>query len=279
MAYDVALDIKADMKQRNPGLADRSLSAEVRGKTVCELKFKVELKGSGTAGTAPRWGALMKACDRFESANAGSNVIYKPASTSETCTIWVNMDGILHKMVGCAGDVEYDLTSGEIPWLNFTFSGVYALPTDSVVETVTYDTTIPQIVKATTTTLGAYAAIIEKISLKHGNKVVERTSMNATEGVLSFMIGDREPSGVMTCEAVLMATTSANFFSYFHSGTTKALSLVLGATGGNIATITAPVCLLRAPKWNDRDGMRTFDVEFQCARSTAGNDELVITLT
>lgn len=278
LAFDIDLSPKPDMKERGMGNADRSHFTEIRGKTVVELKFWIELKGSGTAGSVPKWGPLLEACDRLETAYASTRVDYTMALTNETCTIYVNIDGILHVIVGCAGDCEIDLTSGDMPKLNFTMSGVYALATDSAASATTVDTTIAPIVKATTTTLGSYSAIIEKMILKFGNSVVERTSMNATEGVLAFMVGNRAPSGVMTCEAVLRATTNADFWSYFHSGTTKALSMVLGATAGNIITITAPVCLLRAPKYGDRDGLRLMDIEFQMARSS-GNDEMEIVLT
>ena len=278
IACDVELSIKADMKERSCGNSDRSAFANIRGKTSVELKFWVPLIGSGTKGTAPKYGPILRACDRLETLLAGTSVTYTPAATSETCTIYVNIDGILHKIVGCAGDCELDLTSGEIPKLQFTVSGVYALPTDVAVTAPTFDTTIPVIVKGTTTTFGSYAAIIEKLLLKFGNAVVERTSMNAAEGILAFMIGNRNPTGTMTCEAVLRATTNADFWSYFDAGTTKELSLVLGSVAGNIATITAPACKLSAPKYGDRDGLRTFDVEFQMARSS-GNDEITITLT
>lgn len=278
LAFDVDLSVKAEMKERPSGNADRSFYPNIRGKTLVELKFWIELKGSGTAGTAPKWAPLLKACDRLETTNASTNCIYTPALVSQTCSIYVNIDGILHKLVGCAGDCEIDLTSGEIARLNFTFSGVYALPTDSVAAAVTPDTTTGLIVKGTTTTFGSYAAIIEKILLKFGNSVVQRPSINVTEGILSFIVGDRNPSGIMTCEAVLRATTNADFWSYFDTGATKALSLVLGATAGNIVTIVAPVCKLSAPKYGDREGLRTFDIEFQMARS-AGNDEMTITLT
>ena len=278
MAFNVSLDVKPDMKERYAGNDTRSAYASIRGKTVVEVKFDVELRGSGTAGTAPRWGALMKACDRLEAVSAGTNVIYTPALTTETCTIWVNIDGILQKVAGCAGDCEIDLISGEVPYLRFTMSGIYVLPTDSTIVVPTFDTTIPEIVKGTTTTFGAYAAIIEKINLKFGNKVVERTSMNEAEGVLAFMVGDRNPTGIMTCEAVLRAESNGDFWSYFNSSTTKALSLVLGATAGNIVTITADSCVLFAPKYGDREGMRTMDIEFQMARGD-GNDEMKIELT
>ena len=277
MAFDVSLEIKPDMKERNPGHSDRSAFANIRGKTAVEIKFWIELKGSSTAGTPPRWSPLLEACDRLEVDGAASDD-YIMASTSKTCTIWVNIDGILHKMAGCAGDCEIDLTSGEIAKLNFTMSGVYALPTDSVIEAPTFDSTLGLIVKGTTTTFGSYAAIIEKIMLKFGNSVVERTSINATEGILAFMVGNRNPSGIMTCESVLRATANADFWSYFDAGTTKALTFTLGATAGNIIRIQAPVCKLSAPKYGDRDGLRTFDIEFQMARS-AGNDEMDIYLT
>lgn len=278
MAFDISLDVKPDMKERYPSNDSRSQYANIRGKTAVDLKFYIELKGSGTAGTAAKWGPLLMACDRLETANAGTNVIYSMALTTETCTIWVNIDGIMHKLAGCAGDCEIDLTSGDVPRLNFTFSGIYVLPTDIVIAAPTYDTTVPVIVKGTTTTFGLYAAIIEKLLLKFGNSVVERPSMNAAEGILSYIIGNRAPSGVMTCEAILRATSNADFWSYFDSGTTKALSLVLGSVAGNIVTISCPACKLDAPKYGDRDGLRTFDISFQMARSS-GNDEISITLT
>lgn len=278
LAFDVSIDVKPDMKERSPGNADRSSFSDIRGKTAVELKFSVELKGSGTAGTAPRWAPLLRACDRLETLNAGTNAIYSMALTTETCTIWVNIDGIMHKLAGCAGDCEIDLTSGEVPMLKFTMSGIYVLATDIVVEAMTYDSTVPVIVKGTTTTFGSYAAIIEKLNLKFGNSIVERTSLAASEGILAFMVGNRRPSGVMTCEAVLRATSNADFWSYFDAGTTKALSMVLGATAGNIVTISAPKCILESPKYGDRDGLRLFDIGFQMARNS-GNDEMEIVLT
>jgi hypothetical protein len=134
-------------------------------------------------------------------------------------------------------------------------------------------------VKGTTTTFGSSGAIIEKILLKFGNSsVVERTSMGAAEGILAFLIGNRNPSGIMTCEAVLHAPTTADYFGWFDAGTTRALSIALGSVAGNIVTIAAPICKLSPPKWGDRDGLRTYDIEFMCARNS-GNDEMTITLT
>lgn len=279
MAFDIELTAKPDMKERYPGNSDRSAYSNIRGKTAVDIKFSVELKGSGNLTTAPKWGPLLRACDRLETINAGTNLVYSMALTTETCTIWVNIDGILHKAAGCAGDCEIDLVSGEVPMLKFTMSGIYVLPTDVPLTAPTFDTTVPVIVKGTTTTFGSAGAIIEKLNLKFGNSVVERTSLGAAEGILAFMVGNRSPSGIMTCEAVLRAPTTADYWSFFDAGTTKALSFALGATAGNIVTIAAPVCKLSAPKYGDRDGLRLFDIEFQMARSSGNDEGPIITLT
>jgi hypothetical protein len=262
MAYDVSWDIKGNMLERAAANNIRSLLPEVRGKTTVEIKFKVPIAGSGTAGTPPRWAPLLIACDRAEVDGASSDD-YIMATTSQTVTIWVNFDGILFKSVGCAGECEIDLVAGEIGWLNFTFQGVYALATDSAIEAMTQDTTTPPVVKGTTITMGGQTAVVQKLNLKFGNKVVERTSMAATEGVLSFIVGDRMPSGSMTVEADLRATESHDWLSYFHSGTTRALSFTLGATAGNITRIQAPNCIFRAPKLVDNEGIRLWECEFQ----------------
>jgi len=277
-AYNVALDVVGDMKERAFGDTDRSHEANIRGKTMVDLSFDVELKGSGTAAQEPNWGPLLEACDRTLVTNAGTNCIYTPSTTIKTASIHVNIDGIQYKVAGCAGECEIDLISGEIPMLKFAFKGVYALPTDTACSAPTFDSTTAQIVKGTTTTFGNYAAIIESLNLKFGNSIVERPDFNQTEGILSYIVGDRKPTGTMVCEAVLRATTNADFMLYFNGNTSKALSMVLGATAGNIVTITAPVCKLSSPKWGDRDGIRTFEIPFQMARSV-GNDEMTITLT
>ena len=277
-AFEIELVTKGDMKQRAMGMADRSFHTEVRGQTQVDLKFKTFLKGSGNAGTIPRWDPLVRACDRVATVVSGTSVTYYPAATYEACTVWVNMDGILVKLNGCAGDCEVELVAGEPAFLNFTLSGNYALPTDSVVTAPTYDSSSPLIVKNSTTTFGSYAAIIEKMMLKFGNTIVARKDFTVAEAIRSFIVTNRNPEGMISCEAVLRATSNADFMSYFDAGTTKALSMVLSGGAGNIVTVTAPVCVLRAPKWGDRDGLRTFDVDFQMARNS-GNDEMVIALT
>jgi hypothetical protein len=277
--WDFDPKINPDMKERGLSGADISPYPDVRGKTSCEFSFTIELKGSGTAGTAPRISPILRACGLPETIVSSTSVTYGVmAATQESCTIYGYVDGILYKFLGCAGDPELIFSNGEVIQIKCNMKSLYALPTDSAIVTPTYDTTEPLVCKGATFTFGSYAAIIEKLNIKLNNTVAERPDFNQTEGVKGFQISERNPEGSMTIEAILRATTNADFLSYFHSQTVKALSLSLGATAGNIVTVTAPKCYCGAPVVGDRDGIRTFEIPFKIRRNS-GNDELSIALT
>lgn len=278
-AYDLEVTPNPEMIERNPGNSDISRFPELRGKTFVDVKFSFPLKGSGTAGTAPRIGPVLRSCGLGETIVSSTSVTYAPISSSlESSTIYAYLDGILHSIPGVVGDLELNYEAGQMPMGVFTGKGLYAIPTDVVIVSPTFDTTTPVIVKGATYSFGSYSAIIEKLMLKLGNKIAERPDFNQTEGFKGFAVTERNPEGSMTIEAILRATSNADFWSYFHSRTVKALSLALGATAGNIQTITASYGYCRVPKWGDREGQRTFEIPFQLARSS-GNDEISIALT
>ena len=272
-AYDVELTINAEVIERAPGNSDISMFPEERGKTSVELKFSTKIQGSGSINVASRQDPLLQACGMDSIVVSGTDITNNPVSCAfKSVTIWVYIDGIIHKVVGCVGDLEADFSAGEFGVFTWTFKGIYTIPTDGAIVNPVFDPTDPEIVKAATFTFGSYAAIIEKLTFKLGNTIAERPDLNQIEGIKGFCITGRNPEGSMTVEAVTRATTNADFFSYFHNRTVKALSFALGGTSGNILTWTSDFCHLRAPVWGDREGVRTFEVAFQIARSS-GNDE------
>ena len=56
--------------------------ASVVGQRSVPVKATVEMAGSGTAGTAPRYGPLLKACGLSETIVTSTSVTYAPVSTS-----------------------------------------------------------------------------------------------------------------------------------------------------------------------------------------------------
>ena len=64
-----------------------------------EFDFEVELAGSGAAGTAPKFGVLLKGCDMSETITAATSVVYQPHGTlGDYLTLFAYMDGVLFKM-------------------------------------------------------------------------------------------------------------------------------------------------------------------------------------
>ena len=107
--------------------------------TSVEVTFSVELAGSGAAGTAPRYGAALKACGLSETVSSGTSVTYAPVSSSfSSVTIHYNTDGVRHKITGARGTFTINASVGEIPTIEFSFQGIYNAPDDSALPSVTY---------------------------------------------------------------------------------------------------------------------------------------------
>ena len=129
-------------------------SEQLLANTRVECTFSVELAGSGAAGTAPRYGKALLACGMSETISAGVSATYAPVSASfGSCTIYYNIDGVLHKVTGARGTFTLNMAVGEIPSIDFTFTGVYNAPTDTAAPAVTYaDQATPVIAKQGNTT-------------------------------------------------------------------------------------------------------------------------------
>jgi hypothetical protein len=62
------------------------------------------------------------------------------------------------------------------------------------------------------------------------------------------------------------------------AATQRQLSLIVGASAGNILTITAPKVILDAVNSADREGIRVDEIPFRLAQN-AGDDELTLNFT
>ena len=95
-------------------------SEQLLANTRVECTFAVELAGSGTVATPPRYGDVLKACGLSETVVGSTSVTYAPVSSSfSSVTIHYNIDGVRHKVTGARGTVELSAEVGQIPVLNF----------------------------------------------------------------------------------------------------------------------------------------------------------------
>jgi hypothetical protein len=254
-------------------------SEQLLANTRVGITFEVELAGSGTAGTAPRFGALLKACGFSETVVATTSVTYAPVSSSfSSATIYFNNDGVLHKATGCRGTFTMTCNLNEIPVISFTMTGIYNAPTDTVAPSATYtNQATPLIFKEGNTSnfsLLSYAGCLMNVSFDVANEVVHRELIGCTRQVL---ITNRAPAGEVVIEAPTIA--QKDYFAVANNNTTGSLTFTHGTTAGNIVAFTAQKVDLTNPSYSDSDGIQMLNLPYVAIPTSAGNDEVSLVFT
>lgn len=248
------------------------------------LTFNVEVAGSGVAGTAPAYDALLKGCGFSEASGSPSSNVYTPVSSSwDSVSFYFFHDGQRHKVLGARGNMSMSLTRGEIPRYTFTFIGQYDTPTAASptgVDTSDYVAPVPVTNTNTPTfTLGGSPLTdltAESLTFDMGNNVISRNVINANE----IHITDRNVTGSTVVEAVLPSTKDW-FTDALESDTTinlQALTLVHGTTSGNIVTFEAPAVQMATVSQTESDGVLVYNFGLNFTPSS-GNDEITITVS
>lgn len=251
----------------------------VVGQRMVNVKFSVELAGSGTAGTAPRWGPVIKACGFNETVTGGNTVTYAPVSSSfSSCTLDFYNDGIRQLVTGCRGTFSLEMSAGEIPTLAFEMMGLYAAPTALANVSPTYTAqAAPVAVNADNTTavsVHSYSACMNAFSLQVANEMVFRQLAGCTKEVI---IPDRKPTGEITIELPPLGTK--DYFTIASAQTKGAIGWQHGQTAGNIVTFNAATSAFDSPTYEDADGIQHLKLPFRPIPTSAGNNEFSLVLT
>lgn len=254
-------------------------SPQLLANSRVSITFQVELAGSGTAGTAPRYGALLQACGLSETIVASTSVTYAPVSSAfSSATIYFNNDGIRHIATGCRGTFTLNGEVGQIPTIDFTMVGVYNAPTDTAQPSVTYSQQASPLVFKDGNTSAfqffSYAGCLQSVSFEMANETVYRELVGCTKQVL---ITNRAPSGTVVLEAPSLATK--DYFAIAQTETTGNLTFLHGTTAGNRVTFTAGQCDITNPSYADQDGVQMLSIPYVATPTTAGNDELTLAFT
>jgi len=246
------------------------------GKHVA-LEFDVEMAGSGAAGTAPAYGALLRACGWSETVTAIVDTQYDPVSENEdSATIHFHMDGSKHALVGCRGTVELRLAAKAIPVYHFSLLGMYVAPTAATDPTPTLTSFQTPLtvgnVNTPTFSLHSYSGKLQELTLTQGNEVVHRELV----GSESIQITDRAMTGSITIEAPPLGTK--DYFAAASAGTQAALQVVHGTSAGNIVQLDAPNVQLLSPRYAESDGVVMLEMDLNLVPGSSGDDELKITV-
>jgi len=257
-------------------------SAQLAGTRYVTLSFDVEVSASGTAGTAPALGPLLRACGMAETVTAGQRVEYTPISGAfESLTIYYSVDGVLHKALGCRGNPPGTFEEGGRPMYRFTFTGIDGGTTAAADPTLTLTAwRAPPVITdqnagdiklggtyAAGAITGGTAYPSRGLSIDLGNTV----SYVPLLGGETVEITQRSATGSMQLD--LTAAQSVSFIADINANTTTTLSFEYGSVAGSKFLLFAPVAQRINPTWQDYQGTvhMAMDLRFL---PLAGNDEV-----
>ena len=248
--------------------------------TYVELKFDVELAGSGTAGTAPRYSNLLLACGTALTTVASTSNTYAPVSSSVgSSTIVYNSDGLNHVLTGCRGSFSISAEVGQIPTISFSMVGVYNSPTDVSPVSASYTGQATPLVfrqgNTSAFSVFSYSGLLQSFEFDLANSTVYRQLVGSAAG--EVLITDRKPAGSVMIEAPTIATK--DFFAIALASATGGLSFLHGTAAGNRVTFNSPQTDITTPAYGEQDGVRMLNLPYVAVPTTAGNDEFSLAFT
>jgi len=276
LAKDVEfLPLEANAIER--GLIKPYLGAEskiITGEHI-SISFKVELQGSGTAGTAPAFGPLLRAAGFAETITATTKVDYDLASSAlESASFFFYIGSNLHKANGARGSVKLEMDKG-IPYLAFNFLALYVAPVTGTSPAPDWSAWKKPTPTGEGRTSGfsmlGYAAKPHKLEMDVAQNVEYVETLTSHE----VMLTDRSGSGSVVIEAPTLA--QKDYFASILAAEQGLIEIQHGATPGAICKVSAPNVQLESPKYGDANGVATLEVNLILVPSEAGNDEVSFT--
>lgn len=281
LAIDVKLspmegqDLSRDLERATYGASDK-LPVDLHSK----LSFKVELAGSGTAGQAPAWAVLVRACAMAMTTVAATSVTFNPITNNpESVTITLNIDGQLYKLLGARGTAKLMIGASAIPYITFELTGLFVQPVDAVMpaapDLTGFKSPLPgSRVNTPVFTVGGAALTLRELTFDFGNVVEGRFLIGAEE----ILITDKEESVEFTIEQPALSVL--NPFALAQSRAPVALALTHGTVAGNRITLNVPTLqMMRPGAPENRQGVVEQTLRGTPMPGTAGNDQFTLVLT
>lgn len=241
------------------------------------FSFSVQMASSGAAGTIPAWGPAARICAMSETNNPGVDTQYDLISDAEESgSIYLNIDGTRHAIVGCRAKSSLDFTVNQIPMMKVEGMGLLVAPAAAALPTVDLSgfktATDISMANTPTFTIDGYDAILKSLQIDLGQVVGYRNRVNAE----SVEITDRKATGTVSIDAPALGTKDFFALSRADPPTPVVLQMIHGNAAGNIIQLDAPKVQILPPSYEDSDGVLglTMGLKFL---PDSGNDELKIT--
>lgn len=267
--------LDAETVDRNLALPFMGNSGKISVAQWVKVSFEIAIAGSGTAGTAPKHDALLLACGMAKTVTAGTSVVYNLVSSGfGAVSMYINIDGVLHKMVGARGTVGASLIAKQIPVFKFEFDAAFIDPSAVVIPNATRTGwPIEEAVNAANTSQLAINSVSLGFSALELALNNERKRLALPGPQAGVEIVDRKPSG----SATVLAPTLAVFdpFALAKAGATLPLSVTHGTAAGKKVKVDAKVVVIGSG-YDEIEGMAGYKLDLE-PTPAAGNDELAFT--
>lgn len=282
-ALDPTFKPKGERVGSNPAMAGLGGVKDWMVGEYGELTFSVPLGGSGTAGTAPKWGKLLLMCGYAETVVAVTSVTYglaaNPAASATGAIVW-REGRRLHKLAYARGFVNFAFDEKKQPIAKFTFRGILTPVADGAVighadATWTGHNDVAPVNQANTSfTFGAATPPLRSLSIEQTDNVSfhDRPNQKTVE-----IAGDRMFSGSMKIGSLLPSVL--NLEAIAKANTLTTITLVHGVTAGSILTVTAKA-QNEMPDYSDETGIDVTTAALKYRPSAQNlDDQLAIVCT
>ncbi len=242
--------------------------------SLVQLTFDVEIKASGTAGTAPEAGVLLQIAGMSETVVATTSVTYALISQAlKTATIQYEYDGVIQTLTGCICSMTTAVNAGAIAKDSFTIIGHHTTPVDGAGLTPTYDAEKPAAVLSLGLTVNGVTLDAASLTFDLGNDITPIDSLNASDGYGLLEVTDRNVVGTIDPLATTVAVH--DFISLWQASTGMAVTMnTIGSGAGSIVQINVPDLQYMSVQGGDRNNRITQQIDFKLNETVAGNDEI-----
>lgn len=240
-----------------------------------KLSFEVAIAGSGAAGSAPKIAPALLACGFAETLTASTDAEYNLVSTGiGACSIYVNIDGTLHKLIGARGTVGGTLAAKGIPLLKFEFDAIFADPTAVALPTVDKS---GWLVEEAVNAINTGKVTLDGVDLAWSNlewalnNQVARIDLPGPQRECA--ITDRKPTASVTVLAPGLATFDP--FALAKAASSVTVSTTHGSAAGKKVKTDLLAHVIGA-EYDQVEGMLAYKLTLE-PMPVSGNDELTLT--
>jgi hypothetical protein len=247
-----------------------------------EASIPIELSGSGTAGTPPKFGHLLLGSGMNLTTVSSTSNTYNlvTAENLASSELMFFGDGQRHQALGCRGGFELTFAAGEAPRITFNRTGIYSEPTNVANSTPTISNQAAPVVfdaaNTATATIGGLAVCVQSMTLTLEPELFFRDYAGCGKEV---QIVNHVVSGTIT---IVRPADLATFNPYAlcTSGTRQAITMTHGTVAGNRVIPTIPYAVFGAPTEVNLDGAYGLQLPFVGKNSAIGaTDSMTLAFT